>query len=117
MGAGILAYLFGQAPRATPEDYVREIPIFDEGRLWKRQDLVLPQGDGVKFGEEVRDLLVNSLNDRINVIGWVCDMFERWEGVLIQKIVDITLLESMDMDKMDSSISFLCRENFAYALG
>ena len=103
--------------KADPADYLRDVPIFDNGRLWDKGDLVLPTDDSAKFGEEVRDRLVNDLNDRINVIGWICDTFESWEGVMIQKIVDITLLESMDMDKMEGSISFLCRENFAYALG
>ena len=111
------SYFFLGRQRASPAAFLDDVPLFDAGRLWDNGDLVLPNNDSGKFGEEVRDKLVNSLNDRVNVIGWVCDLFERWEGVLIQKIVDITLLESMDMDKMEGSISFLCRENFAYALG
>ena len=108
---------FWSSRKPDPADYLRDVPIFDRGRLWDNGDLVLPTDDSAKFGEEVRDRLVNDLNDRINIIGWICDTFENWEGIMIQKIVDITLLESMDMDKMEGSISFLCRENFAYALG
>jgi len=91
--------------------------LFEVGRLWDNGDLILPTHDSGKFGEEVRDKLVNDLNDQVNIIGWICDKFEEWEGMMIQKIVDATLLESMDMEKMEGSISFLCRENFAYALG
>ena len=109
-------YVWGLRKMSAAE-YVSEVPLFDSGRLWNSGDLILPSDDGFKFGEEVRDKLVNDLNDRINLIGWVCDKFEEWEGILIQKIVDMTLLETMDMDKMEGSISFLCRENFAYALG
>ncbi|EKX51518.1 hypothetical protein GUITHDRAFT_102782 [Guillardia theta CCMP2712] len=65
-----------------------------------------------KFGEEVRDCLVNELNEKINVIGWVCDKFEEWEGILIRNIVDLTLMESMDMEKMEGSVAYLCKENF-----
>mmetsp|Transcript_38971 Transcript_38971/g.62787 ORF Transcript_38971/g.62787 Transcript_38971/m.62787 type:complete len:377 (-) Transcript_38971:203-1333(-) len=109
-------FLWGTV-KVSPVEFVSDAELFDVGRLWDTGDLVLPTNDSGKFGEEVRDKLVNDLNDRVNVIGWLCDKFEEWEGMMIQKIVDITLLESMDMDKMEGSISFLCRENFAYALG
>jgi hypothetical protein len=109
-------YLWGLR-KINAAAYVSQLPLLDSGRLWENGDLILPTGDSDKFAEEVRDRLVNNLNDRINIIGWVCNKFEEWEGHLIQKLVDITLLESMDMDKMEGCVEFLSRENFAYALG
>ena len=109
-------YLWGLR-KISAAEYVSQLPLFDSGRLWTNGDLILPTGDSDRFAEEVRDRLVNTLNDRINIIGWVCTKFEEWEGHLIQKLVDVTLLESMDMDKMEGAVEFLSRENFAYALG
>jgi len=161
---------FALLHKVTAAEFVGKAPLFESGRLWANGQLLLPSDESVNYGEEVRNKLVKDLNDRINVIGWVCDKFEQWEGIIISKIVDITLLESMDMEKMEvyicvcvyivclwlcrytlykrmytawtwgcsppplpppppthtlqthrahtqGCISFLCRENFAYALG
>ena len=88
-------------------EFVGKAPLFESGRLWDNGQLLLPSDESVNYGEEVRDKLVKDLNDRINVIGWVCDKFEQWEGILISKIVDMTLLESMDMERMEVYI-YIC---------
>jgi hypothetical protein len=88
-------------------EFVGKAPLFESGRLWDNGQLLLPSDESVNYGEEVRDKLVKDLNDRINVIGWVCDKFEQWEGILISKIVDMTLLESMDMERMEVYI-YVC---------
>eukprot|EP00287_Rhodomonas_sp_CCMP768_P030932 CAMPEP_0202854338 /NCGR_PEP_ID=MMETSP1389-20130828/90950_1 /ASSEMBLY_ACC=CAM_ASM_000865 /TAXON_ID=302021 /ORGANISM="Rhodomonas sp., Strain CCMP768" /LENGTH=230 /DNA_ID=CAMNT_0049532921 /DNA_START=196 /DNA_END=888 /DNA_ORIENTATION=+ len=103
---------------ASAREMALDAPPFDQGRFFTDGKLVLPEEGvtGAKYGEEVRDTLVDKLNERIDVIGWMGDKFEEWEGVFIRKIVDLTLMQGMDMDKMDGSVAYLQKENFFAAL-
>lgn len=42
----------------------------------------------------------------------MCDKFEEWEGLLIRKVVDLTLMQGMDCDKLEIVVTYLCKENF-----
>jgi hypothetical protein len=56
-------YLWGLR-KINAAAYVSQLPLLDSGRLWENGDLILPTGDSDKFAEEVRDRLVNNLNER-----------------------------------------------------
>ena len=99
------------------QDIVAAGPKFASGRHFQNGQLLIPDRSGkATYGEAVRDKLVDELNERINVIGWVCDKFEEWEGLLIRKVVDLTLLAGMDLEKLETCIKYLCRVNFIFAL-
>jgi hypothetical protein len=45
----------------------------------------------------VRDTLVDKLNERIDIIGWMGSYAENLEGYWIGELVDLTLIASMEI--------------------